>query len=82
MERWEKAQDKKDSKELEGQNFWAWEMKLLRQEQQHFKDHLDNLQDTIDSEIDNFLGEQDATEVHSNDISAQVKNEIEIKYKK
>lgn len=48
IQEWEKAQDKRDAKELGGATFWKWELKLLRQEQQHFKDHLDTLQDKID----------------------------------
>jgi hypothetical protein len=40
---YEKVQEEKMMKEKEGRNFWEWELKILREEQQHFKDHLDKL---------------------------------------
>ena len=82
IQEWEKVQDKQAHKKLSGSGFWAWELKLLRQEQQHFKDHLDKLQDKIDEEIDSFLGEQAAAEDQTADLNEQVKKEIENKYSK
>lgn len=43
LSEWEKIQDKKAAKALPGKNFWEWELNVIRQEQQHFKQHLDRI---------------------------------------
>ena len=48
--------------------FWEWEHKVLKQEQQHYKTHLDELQDKIDHEIEeemttNGMSHEDAEKI-------------------
>lgn len=42
---WEKKEAEQAAAELGRPSFWEWEHKILKQEQQYFKDHLDKLQD-------------------------------------
>ena len=70
-------QDAQAAEELGISNFWQWQLKLLQQEQQHFKDHLDTLQDQIDQEVDSLLGESAASGESVND---QVRLEVEQKH--
>jgi ribosomal protein L17 len=45
IQQWEEQQEAQAAEELGRSNFWEWEHRLLKQEQQYFKDHLDKLQD-------------------------------------
>ena len=49
---WELKKDMQDANELGRDTFWQWEQKIIKQEQQYFKDQLDELQEKIDSEVD------------------------------
>ena len=52
IQQWEQQQEAQEAEELGRSDFWEWEHKLLKQEQQYFKDHLDKLQDQIENEIE------------------------------
>lgn len=54
---YERQVDQMASEELGRDTYWQWELKLLRQEQQYFKNLLDDLQDEIDQAIDNAENE-------------------------
>ena len=43
LQRWEKAQEQDEAQELGRPTFWQWEHKILRQEQQYFKNLLDGV---------------------------------------
>jgi len=78
IQQWEKAQDEQAAEELGNPNFWQWEHKILKQEQTYFKEQLDQVQDTIEQEIDAFIGDQ----MPGSDSPAQtqVRGDIETKY--
>jgi len=52
IQQWEQQQEAQEAEELGRADFWEWELKLLKQEQQYFKNHLDKLQDQIEDEIE------------------------------
>ena len=71
---YEKQQDDLAQEEF-GRSYWQWELKLLQQEQQYFKDKLDAMQDEIDNELDQFvIGQSESS------LNDQIKQDIEKKY--
>ena len=67
IQQWEKNQDELEAEELGRPNFWQWELKLLKQEQQNFRDHLDKLQDKIDQETEDGNSSNDVENKYKKD---------------
>lgn len=92
LSEWEKVQDMKAEKALPGKNFWRWELAVIRQEQQHYKEHLDKIDQQIEQEVQTFLQDQvtqpqegEAAQnsqlvADSSEVS-QIRADIEAKYK-
>mgnify|MGYP002633697353 CR=1 FL=1 len=77
IQKWEKQQEDERAANLGSLSFWAWELKVLKQEQQHFKDHLDKMQDKIEAEYHSIIGDSAKTK---SAVNTQVKTEIEMKH--
>ena len=74
IERWERQQDLEAAEDMGRPTYWEWELKLLKQEQQFFKNKLDGVQDQIDQELDQIATQGDGT------IDEGLKSDIEAKY--
>ena len=74
IQQWEQQQEAQEAAELGRSDFWEWELKLLKQEQQYFKNHLDKLQDQLEHEI-----EAATTEALAED---ELRSKTEKKFKK
>ena len=61
------------------QSYWAWEHKLLKQEQDYFRGLLDNLDAAVQLQLEETLSKvTDSTEAYN----AQVRQEVEAKFAK
>ena len=62
------------------QSYWAWEHKLLRQEQDYFKNLLDNLDASVQAELEESLTKQ--PDAANESFNNQLRQEIEAKFAK
>lgn len=62
------------------QTFWSWELKLLRQEQDYFSNHLQNLEAQVQSELENLS--QKAAASQEDGIAKMMRAEVEKKFEK
>lgn len=60
VEIYEKNELQSEKERLGLQTYWAWEHKILRQEQEYFQNHIQNLDAQIQMELDNVLTAQAA----------------------
>lgn len=76
------ANEKANQKESLGlQSFWSWEHKILKQEQEYFQNLIQNLDASIQLELDQVLTTS-ASSPGSDEFNSHLKKDIEAKYAK